>query len=158
MPVNESTSAQPAILRCSVAHGDKRGVSLVEIMVEITVLALVFASSFAAIGQGIAIIESARESTRAAQILQNEIENIRTLNWSAISALPSTSNFALGSEFPSEFLTRYVCNRAITSRRTDQKEVTLTMSWTGQDGVQRNRSYFTYVTKEGINDFYYRTF
>jgi hypothetical protein len=138
--------------------GSKGGISLVEIMVGISVLGLVFASSFAAIGQGVAIIESARDCTRAAQILQSEIENLRTLNWVSLSELPESEAFTPGSEFPNDFLSRYHCNRVITTRRTDQKEITLTMSWTGQDGILRDRSYFTYVTKEGINDFYYRTF
>ena len=144
--------------RVSNRRKQNNGSSLVDVMVGVTILGLVFATSFAATGQGLSIIESARDHTRAAQILQSEVERIRTLNWSALEALPSTGAFSPGAEFSDKYANRYHCARDIGDRRTNQKLLNVTVSWTAQDGILRNRSYFTYITKEGINDFYYRTF
>ena len=132
--------------------------SLVEVMVGVLILGLVFGGGFSVIGQGLDVISNARDVTRASQILQSEMENCRAMGWANVTVLGQTSEFSPTSEFGGSIIERYTCNRNITTRKTDQKQIILTVSWNDSRGISHSRSYLTFYTKGGLNDFYYRAF
>ncbi len=134
------------------------GSSLIEVMIGSMILGLVFGGSFSSIGQGFKVVSNSRDYSLSAQILQSEMENLRSMNWVELGALPTISVFAPDFEFGSETLDRFACQRFITLRKTDQKEVSLVVSWKDHRGAFHKKAYLTFITKEGLNDFYYRSF
>lgn len=134
------------------------GFTLAEVLISITVLVLVFMSALAGLSIGFKMLEEARVSTLASQILQSEMENLRLKNWAQLNALPATASFevevdAVVTNFPD-----FDCTRSLYEVRDDLKQAVLTVAWITNDGRARSRRYVTYIAKEGINDYYYRTF
>ena len=133
-------------------------ISLVELMMAVVILGVVFTSAFGVIGQGFNLIETSRDYTRVAQILQNEMESLRTMNWTELLALPASEQFSPDAQFISAFADRYTCTRDITIPKADQRLIVLTVSWRSSKGPLHSRSYRTNYTKNGLHDFYIRTF
>ena len=127
-------------------------------MIGVLILGIVFATTFAAINQVFFLIESARHNTRTAQILQGEMESLRTMDWASLSALQSESTFEAESGSLASYGDDYTCERVINTVKADQREVLLKVNWTDTRGLDHQQNYITYFTKEGLNDFYYRTF
>ena len=132
--------------------------TLVEVMISVAVLGLVFASLAATLTQGHLIIENARDETRVAQILQSELEDMRAKAWSDIDAMASPQQFTPQGNFVAAFFDRYTCERIINARKADQKEIILTVTWIDNKNINHSRKYTTYYTKEGLNDYFYRSF
>ena len=127
-------------------------------MTGIAVLALAFASVYTAFGRGFALVAAARDDTHVAQILQTEVENLRTLSWADLVALGRDSNFEPGFSGPGISIERFRCSRRIVDRRADQKVVRLVVSWQDPGGMAHSREYVTFFTKGGLNDYYTRAF
>lgn len=130
------------------------GITLVELMVAVFILGIVFTSAFGVLGQGFNMIETSRDYTRVAQILQSEMESVRTMNWAAITALPTSSNFTPDPEFIATFGDRYTFTRDIATPKVNQRTVVLTGSWQSRKGPVITRFYKTTYTMGGLNDFY----
>jgi len=134
------------------------GSTLIELMMAVFILGLVFAGAFSMLGQGYVIIENARDSTRAAQILQNQMESLRTKNWTELTAMPAKVTFNPDISFIGAYADRYTITRTITTPKVDQRDVVISVSYTDSNGRTRNPFYMTTYTKDGLNDFYYRTY
>ncbi len=134
------------------------GFTLVEMIVATMVMTFVFAGSFKCLGHGFSIIEKARDTRRLSQILQSELEDIRSLNWTAINAMATPATFAIQSNFSAQYGERYTCTRTIEDLKADQKKITVSASWTDYTGASHDLNYFTYITKEGLYDYYYKSF
>ena len=137
---------------------NRRGFTLVEVMAALTVLILVLVSSIAAITIGFRLLEDARFSTLASQVLQSEMENLRLKNWTQLSTVPTSGSFTVDSDINTASFGRFTCTRSISDVRTDMKQVTLSVTWRSMDGRAHSRQYTTYIGKDGLNDYYYRTF
>jgi prepilin-type N-terminal cleavage/methylation domain-containing protein len=135
---------------------DQRGFSLVEVAIAATVLGLVFVSTMFGLQAGFQMMETARKTTLASQIMQSEIENLRLKNWAQLEDLDAMATVAIDSSF-SAVANAFSCVRVIEEERTNLKRVTLTVTWVSYDGISRSRSYTTYFAKNGLNDYYYRT-
>ncbi len=135
----------------------KGGFSFIEVIVGIVVLSLATISVLGAIGRSYALIEIARDGMRVSQILQEEIEDIKTRTWSELSLLSSSSDYSPGSEFVSVFGDRYSCSRKISNRATDQIEIRLVVSWKDNRGSSHSRETVTWITNEGLYDHSYRS-
>ena len=140
----------------NITRADTAGNSLVELMMAVVILGMVFGSAFGVLGVGSGIIETSRDYTRVAQILQSEMEAMRTKNWTAISAL-TTGTFTPDPKFSAAFAARYKCGRVVSTPagRPDQKQIVLSVSWKPLKGPRITRFYITRYTKGGLNDFYY---
>ena len=134
------------------------GFTLIEVMVAALLFAVIMIGVFGALKRGNSLIESSRDETRVTQILQSELEDLRTKNWTEISALPATKAYAPRGRFVGAFGSRYACARTISTRTTDQKEVVVSVSWTDDSGLSHSREYKTWITKGGLSDYYYRSF
>lgn len=139
----------------------RRGASaftIMEVMIAMTVLLLVFMSALAGLTIGYRMLEEARTSTLASQILQSEMENLRLKNWTQLNAMPATEPFTIEVDTALAGFPNFVCTRSIYTVQADIKEAVLTVAWVAKDGRARSRRYITYLAKEGINDYFYRRF
>ncbi len=130
---------------------DQAGYSLLELMVGMMILGIILASTYTAMKQGFYLLESTRNNTRVSQVLQDEMESLRTMNWPAIEALESSGGFF-------EENSGYTCVRVISAPKANQLEVVLTVSWTNSRAMDFTTNFVTYFTKEGLNDFYSRSY
>ena len=64
----------------------KRGFTLIEVMMATFVLVLIFLSTLAAIQQGFSMLDTARNTTLAGQVIQSEIEDLRLRPWISMPA------------------------------------------------------------------------
>lgn len=108
--------------------------------------------------RGFESIDTARNITLAAQIMQSEMERIRLLNWSSLPTDDSdvdledffTSNPSLADKFS---LARTVAD--VSGKVGEMKSVTLTVTWNGVTGTPHQRRFVTRYTKDGLYDYYY---
>jgi prepilin-type N-terminal cleavage/methylation domain-containing protein len=137
----------------------KNGFSLIEIMAAVFVLGLGIGGALLALRIGFGMVETARDQTLAAQLLQSQIETLRLKNWAELSALPREESFEIESNFDESVQNRFHCVRRIEEVRagSQMKQVTLTVTWTTTNGVQRERQYYTRISRNGLNDYYYRS-
>jgi prepilin-type N-terminal cleavage/methylation domain-containing protein len=147
-------------MRARDRHTRKRrgGFTLIEVMAAVSIIVLVFFSCFQALIIGFRIIEDARFSTLASQVLQSEMENLRLKNWVQLGALPASGTFDIESSMVTATFGKFTCSRTIADAGTDLKQVTLVLTWDSTDGHPHSRRYTTYIAKDGLNDYYYRTF
>ncbi len=136
-----------------------KGFTLIEVMIGTVLLSLILAGGLAALIHGYRTIESARDVTRVSQIIQSEIEAIRTHNWEQLSNMPEQkTQVPLHGSFAARFAERYTVYREVVPNSDTQKSIIVTVEWTAPNGVQRQQRNYTRVTKGGLNDYFYRTF
>jgi type II secretory pathway pseudopilin PulG len=135
-----------------------KGFTLVEVMAAATVLILIFVSSIGAITVGFRMLEDARMTTLASQVLQSEMEDMRLMNWTAVDALPASGTFPIQTSLANASFNKFTCSRKIAAVNSDMKKVTVAVTWQATNGNKRVRQYMTYIAKNGLNDYYYRTF
>ena len=150
---------------------DRRRVScehaftLVEVMVSLVVLVVVFAGFYLCLSEGFATARVARESLRASEVLQQQMETIRLYTWTQINSngfIPATFTVPLDASSTSS-TNRPVYTGNITianapmteSYSNDHKLVTVTLTW-GSGGTQRQRQMSTLVSQFGLHNYYYR--
>ena len=126
--------------------------TIIEVMMGALVLVMVFISTFTVIQRGFEMIDIARNTGLAGQILQSEIEDIRLKNWANLPA-DGTTNITLPSAFDA-VANRFTATRTVTSVNSDMKRVTVKVTWTAYTGRVHTREYETYYTKGGLNDYY----
>jgi type II secretory pathway pseudopilin PulG len=130
--------------------------TLVEVSVAAAILGLTIASALVTMRMGYAMIEGARDNTLASQILQSEMENLRLMNWAKLADLDDGS-FELEGSFQGTAANRFSGSRTIETPVAGLRQVVLEVTWTSYSGLQRSRRYMTYFSKDGLNDYYYRS-
>lgn len=132
------------------------------------VMVLGIVTSLTTLQFGMRSVDTARNMTLAAQIMQSEMEILRLQNWTQISALPATatvdptSTISSGSTSALDTMlnaiaNRFACTRTVAdiSGRADIKLITLTVGWAGVDGRSHSLSYQTRYAKNGLSDYLY---
>jgi len=144
-------STQPPTLN---ARTQPRAFTLLEVMVAMVVLTLGIATSFLVIQRGLQAVDTARNLTTAAQIMENEMERLRLKSWTQIQQLQAAQDVTvpLESGISSD---RFNCTRQIRDVKTDMKEILLTASWHGYDGRAHSARLITRYCRNGLNDYYY---
>lgn len=139
------------------------------------VMALGIATSIIALQQGFKFVDVARGTTLASQIIQSEIERIRMMNWSTVSAMAtatdSTAPIPAGSPAGVEMfdgatyfsdasaiqgdytITR--TTRLDSTRSTDVAFITVSVTWLTYDRRSQTRSFQMKYMKNGLYDYYY---
>lgn len=119
------------------------------------VLALAITTSITTLQRAFATLDTARNVSIASTILQSEMEKERLMDWGTVS---STFQPTLDAAYQRSPVTagRFTLSRTVAavSGRTGQVQVTLTVRWTGYDGRPLSRSFTTYFTQGGLNDFF----
>lgn len=137
----------------------RHGYSLVEVIAAVFVLALAIGSSIVALRLGFGMVETARDQTVVSQFLQSEIETLRLKNWRDLEDLPAEESFRIHSSFDPSISERFACVRRIEDVRPGEyvKQITLQVTWKTSNGVDRELVFKTRISKEGLNDYYYRS-
>jgi Tfp pilus assembly protein PilV len=133
-----------------------RAFTLVEVAVTVFVLALTITTSITTLQRAFSTLDTARNISIATVILQSEMEKERLFDW------PSLINTNYQPTLDATYLRspttagRFNLSRTVAnvSGRTTQIQVTLTVRWTGYDGRPLSRSFTTYFTQGGLNDFF----
>lgn len=135
------------------------GMTLVEVMVATVLLTLVLGGGIAALIQGNRMIADARDMTRVSQIVQSEIEALRTMTWTDLEAMPNrVVELPLRGSFADRFSDKYQLYRYVTDHNSAQKGVHVFVIWQSLGGEERRQGLYTRFTKGGLNDYYYRAF
>lgn len=146
------------------------GFTLVEVMVAAAVMILAIVGMIQIVISGSEMLDVSRKQTIAMQIIHGQLEHIRLSNWSQIGSLGATDivsvdagdntsssvRFIFGTNLPA-VSKGFRCRRTITDVRTDLKQVTYTVTWTGSTGRSYSRSGSTYVGKNGLYVTYQRS-
>lgn len=156
----QATAGNRASLR-RPHRGNRRGFTIFEVGLAAAVMAFAIASSITVMQRAFLALDTARTITYAAQIMQNELEKMRLLNWATVGAYSSTAtNVAISSTFTSTSIgTRFTgMTRTATPIRTGPNagmmEITLTVTWRTMDGRTLSRSQKTYYGQNGLYDYF----
>lgn len=137
--------------------GRRGGFTLAEIAIATMVMGLVMVSAMMGLRMGFALIETARHNTLASQILQSEMENLRLMNWSELASL-GDGEFEKDESFQGTQAERFVTNRSVEELSISFRRITLEVEWEAFNGATLSRRYVTFFSKDGLNDYYYRSF
>ncbi len=131
------------------------GFTLVEVLVGTLLIAIVFTAAYSSYFIGLKMVDESRQEVRAAQIIQSEMERLRTMNWTDMTNM-SSSLITPQGEFVKEFADEFEVYRQIDDLNTIQKQITIWVSWTNGSGQKTFRCFTLVYTKNGLNDYYYR--
>ncbi len=132
--------------------GDRRGFTLLEVMIASVVLVLGIVTAITTLQRGFQSLDSARNLTSASQVMQSEMERLRLKNWSQIEDLQKAGESVVATEDA-----RFTCTLAIVDLKTDMKEIVLRAEWRGYDGRPQTARLITRYGKSGLNDYFYTT-
>jgi len=133
--------------------------TLVEVMVAAAVVVLGIVGMIQVVVSGSEMLDVSRKQTIAMQIIHGQIDHVRLSDWTTISALASPvtvdvdggdqSGFVFGTNLPT-LSKGFRCTRTITTVRTDMKQITFTVTWTGNTGRSYSRTGSTYAGRNGL--------
>jgi len=140
-----------------MAKARQSGFTLVEAMVAMGIFALVIASGLIGVQRGFESVGNARHYSRTSQIMQSEIERLRSFSWSELQELDAIKEIQPDSEFAAEQYDDYTVYRTIEDVEPDLSRVQIYVFYENENGQSQSFRYKTYFTKGGLNDYYYRT-
>src|SRR5947209_7827639 len=139
--------------------------TLMEVMLAVVIVGVEFVSLYVAISQGFAVVQSARENLRATQIMQEQVEIVRVLDWDKIITTPSpwnfNANFYPAGGTNNQGLT-YLGTIAVTDApvpaaySADMRLVVVSLAWTNgaNSHISRNRELRTLVSRYGLHNYF----
>lgn len=155
------------------------GYTLLEVAIAAFVMLFGIASALTALRASFRLIDVARYTTLAGQVLESQMEKLRLLNWTQLtdpthvpglydSSGNLLSSSSLGTTFAPDvaadgatqslIASHFYCTQRIDllpTSGTPTARITLTTRWTGTDGHAQSVSYSTIYARNGISDFYY---
>jgi len=140
---------------CNV--NSKEGYSLVEVIVSVVIFAMVIAGGIAGVRMGFEIVDNSRHHTRVSQILQSEVESLRSLSWMELKSLPQSEEVDINTQFSTSAYDAYTVNRNVYAESSKLRRVEVVVTYNSRSGKEVNLKYLTFFTEGGVNDYYYRT-
>jgi prepilin-type N-terminal cleavage/methylation domain-containing protein len=134
--------------------------TLIEVAVTVAILALVIATAITTLQRAFANLDTARNLSTAATILQTQVEHERLFNWAQVTDTSYQPTLNAGHLRNPAVAGRFTLSRtvaAVPDRLNQVMQVTLTVRWRNYDGRNLSRSFTTYFTQGGLNDFFYAT-
>jgi Tfp pilus assembly protein PilV len=145
--------------------------SLMEVMISVTILAIMVMSLFAAFNSGFGSMTISREEMRATQIMTQKLEAIRLLTWSQLSNSPATfqesynplgsTNGTPGTVFYGTLSTSAVGTNIPNgvSYKGNLRLVTVTVTWTNgynsRSSIPHFRQMQTLSCNAGLQNYIY---
>mgnify|MGYP001591617813 CR=1 FL=1 len=134
----------------------KEAFTLIEVIVAMAIFALVIAGGIVGVRRGFELVDTSRHYTRSSQVLQSELELLRTLPWATLSSL---TNDELTSKFNQQIRDQFGSGTYTGSVATevfggDKMKVAVNVEWSGRSARVHAVSYITYFTEGGVNDYY----
>ena len=148
------------LLRIRRLRSSRRAFTIVEVALASAIMAMGIATSITVMQRGFAMIDTARSITTAGQIMVSQMEQIRMLDWTVVSAYPpGPTTLTLDSVFSgsSSVGSRFTMTRTVSTptSNSNMRQITLTVSWTAYDGRTLSRTMTTYYARYGIHDYIY---
>jgi Tfp pilus assembly protein PilV len=143
----------PLLLQRATRRRNTRAFTLIEVAIASAVLMLAIIGTLTMASQSFVVTQNVREFSRANQILQQKMEDIRLLSFSNVQALPSTFTD------PNDTAGKYAGTIAVENYRSSpggnvvSVKVTLQLTWTGRGGKTRTASLVSVFTSSGLNDY-----
>jgi len=141
---------------CGARYSSKEGFTLTELIVAMGIFTMVIAGGLSGVRRGFDILEDSRNYTRVSQILQSEIESLRSLSWEDLTELSDNEKIEVDTQFDTAAYDMYSVRRKIVTEADDLRRVVLIVSYKNDRGRLVTLKYFTFFTKGGLNDYYYR--
>ena len=140
----------------NLSQNRQSGFTLVEVMIAMVIFSMVVAGGLVGISRGFELIDTTRNYTRSSQVLQSELELLRTLPWETFSEL---SESELTEKFQEQIISQFgeaTYTGTVTTKLTggDLMEIIVTVEWYGQKGRLQTLNYITFFTEGGLNDYY----
>tara|TARA_B110000967_G_scaffold57576_1_gene59022 strand:- start:966 stop:1397 length:432 start_codon:yes stop_codon:yes gene_type:complete len=139
-----------------LSHNRQGAFTLIEVMVAMIVFSMVIAGGLVGISRGFELIDTTRNYTRSSQVLQSELELLRTLPWSTFSQL---SDSELTEKFQKQIVAQFGADSYVGAVATeltggDLMQVVVTVEWSARKGRVHTLNYVTFFTDGGVNDYY----
>jgi len=127
------------------------------VAVTVFVLALAITTSITTMQRALSSLDTARNLSTASTILQTQMENERLFSWDRL--IDATYQPTLGASHLGNpaVAGRFSISRAVVmlpNRSNQMVQVTLTVRWRSYDGRLLSRSFTTYFTQGGLNDYF----
>ena len=130
-----------------------QGLTLVEVMVGMGILALAIIGTLTTASHSLVQLQTMREFSRANQILQQKMEDIRLLNFTSIQALPGT--FTDPNDTHGMYAGTITQQVYLTDNNgaTQSIKLTVQVTWTGRNGRARTLTLCSVFTNYGLNTY-----
>lgn len=135
----------------------RRGFTLTEVIVALGIFSMVIAGGLIGLRRGYELIGNSRDYTRISQILQSEVEALRTLAWDDLIELSDNTLIKVENQFDLSAYDAYTVRRKIYTESSTLRRVEMTVSFKNDQGRLVTLKYLTFFTKGGVNDYFYRT-
>lgn len=136
-----------------------------------SVLVLAICGSLTALQKSFSSIDTARCSTLAAEVMQSQVENLRLMKWSVLTAQPQPSHTFTKEELrklvpisAADVIDRFTLTQTLQldpayadkSGNPSMMKITLEVTWTGSGGgtAQHSRTFTALYAKEGLYNYY----
>lgn len=131
--------------------------SLVEVIVAAGIFGLVITGGIAGVRMGFEVVDNSRHYTRISQILQSEVESLRSLSWRELQQLPAKEEVDVNPQFITSAYDAYTVYRTIYNESAKLRRVEVVVEYSTRSGRPISLKYLTFFTEGGVNDYYYRT-
>ena len=142
------------------------GLTLVEVMVAVAVMAIMVVSLYAGFTFAFSQIRSAQENVRATQILEERMEVVRLLNWDQVVNLPGYIPATFTAPFYADNPTNDTGSLTYTgvvtvaaaplteSYSNDLRMITIELTWPSGNLIRR-RQMITFSSQYGVQKYIY---
>ena len=138
--------------------------TVLEVAMAASVLVLIIATTLTLIQAGFNVLDDARMSTLASQVLQSQMEQLRCSNFTVIQTYSTQAqpvSLTLSTEgFTGNFAKRFTGSAVSATFTVLQPDTAgygeiscqMTVTWSNLQGVTRTRSYYTIFSDKGLTD------
>jgi len=135
----------------------QEGFNLIEVSIATLVVGILVASVLSTLVHGFSILSRSRQTARANQIVQQEMETIRTYTWAQMT---NSANFSATNTTDGNII--YSISRSSTNHYNStsyctnyMRKVTITITWTNAPGKIMTNALTTVITQGGLNDYFF---
>ncbi len=129
------------------------------------VMVVMFLGTLSALQHGFQLLDNARNTTLAGQVIQSELEDIRLKSWATMPTtgpIDLTTSVAegLSAQERAALSDRFTATRTVTGvsgRETDFRRIVISVAWKDVAGRGHRRSYETLVGRNGLSDYFVTT-
>ena len=168
MTAKRANTRQGFNLSANIARVAQResAFTLVEVMVGISLMALMGIALYAGIGVAFSQVRLSRENLRATQILEGKMEIIRQYNWDQVvnfpGYIPATFTEPFFADNPTNTPSNFIYTGVVTvtnapiteTYSNDLKMIKINVSWKS-GGIVHRRQATTFVSQYGLQRYVY---
>ena len=144
---------------------DQRGFTLVEAFMSIVIFGIFIASIFQYLNYSLDLSENARDLNRVTQIMQHQMEDLRSTKWADLPSLEGKQAIQVNQDgvpidtkgtIPFDWQ-KFSLTQNLSLSKTGFYKAIITASWTDRQGKNYVRRFETWLADEGLNAYYTRS-